>query len=162
MSCLVTYYSRSGRTARLGRAIADALRADVQEIVSKRKFRGPWGFVAGAFQAARGKTPKLEPLARDPGDYQVVLIGTPVWASTMASPVRSFLAQNGKSIQKTAFFLTLGGTNPGRTFQEMERLTECKPLATVTLRSREVKKATVEQLQEAAGSLIQAVQSADR
>jgi multimeric flavodoxin WrbA len=162
MGVLVTYYSRSGHTARLGRAIAGALGADVQEITSRRTFRGPWGFLAGGFQAARKRTPELEPLSRDPGDYEVVVVGTPVWAGTMASPVRSFLTRYGGRIRKAAFFLTSGGADTGRTFQEMEQLTGCAPLATLAMRARMVRKASGERLGEEAGRLVAGVRAADR
>ena len=157
MKELVVYYSRSGHTAAVARAVAGALDADVQEILSRRKFGGPWGFLAGGFQAARGKTPELEPLSCDLDEYEVVVIGTPVWAGTMASPVRSFLSRHGGRIRKAAFFLTAGGANPGRTFRDMEQLSGCRPLATMALRAREVNKASEERLAEKTGELVAAV-----
>jgi flavodoxin len=157
MKCLVVFYSKSGHTAKVGRALAEALGADVQEIRSRRKYRGPWGFMAGAYQAARGKTPRLEKISHDPEGYDVVVIGTPVWAGTMAPPVRSFLHVHGEKIRNAAFFLTAGGENPGRAFQDMEKLSGCTPLATLATRAGEVKKSTSEKIAQRVEGMVTAV-----
>jgi menaquinone-dependent protoporphyrinogen IX oxidase len=61
------------------------------------------------------------------GEYDLVLIGTPIWACTMASPVRSFLQEYKEKLPRVAFFCTMGGDDASDTFSEMEDLSEKLP-----------------------------------
>lgn len=47
---------------------------------------------------------------KDPALYDVVAIGTPVWANKMSTPARTYLFQNKDRFGRVAFFLTRGGT----------------------------------------------------
>jgi len=67
----------------------------------------------------KGETTSLEPTTHDPADYDIVVVGTPVWVYTMSTPVKAWLAQNEQKIKKIALFCTNGG-NPGHVFEDME------------------------------------------
>jgi hypothetical protein len=58
----------------------------------------------------------------DPANYQLVVVGTPVWAGSMASPMRSFLFQNGHRIRRFACFCTLNGHGAAGTLRELRAL----------------------------------------
>ena len=85
---------------------------------------------------------KLRPIGslnHDPADYDRVVLGTPVWAGTMATAVRTFLADHGARLPEVAFFCTLAGKNPAHTFEHMAAASGRTPLATVALRAKDVK-----------------------
>ena len=65
----------------------------------------------------------------NPADYDLVVVGTPVWASTMASPVYSYLENNKDKIKKAAYFCTCGSSGYESTLENMEKLTGIKPVA---------------------------------
>ncbi len=140
MKFLVVYYSRSDATEKVAKTIAGQLSCDIVGIVSKRKFAGPFGFIIAGFNAARKRRTPIEKPAMEPSDYDFVIIGTPVWASTMAAPLRTFLDIYRINIKKTAFFLTKGGHKITKAFADMEEVCGIKPSATLELRKRQVKK----------------------
>jgi len=140
MKCLVIYYTRTGNTKKLAEVICEKLGAILQPIISRKKFRGPWGFLYAGFLSRTKKFPEIEPVEKDIREYDLVVVGTPVWASTMAAPVRTFLSRYKNDIKSVAFFATMGGTGEGRTFGEMEELAGLSPVKTLTLRSREIKR----------------------
>ncbi|MCD8185100.1 MAG: hypothetical protein LUD68_01160 [Rikenellaceae bacterium] len=55
------------------------------------------------------------------GQYDLVLVGTPNWWSTMAPPVLEFLRQHDLSGRQIAPFVTHGGGREARTFSDMEK-----------------------------------------
>ncbi|HOJ40852.1 MAG TPA: flavodoxin, partial [bacterium] len=76
--------------------------------------------------------------AVDPSRYRLAIIGTPVWAFSMASPVRSFLVDYREKLPRVAFFCTLRSSGSASVFQEMEQAAGQKPLACLTVKDREV------------------------
>lgn len=139
MKALVVYYSRTGNTRKAGEEIARELGCDVEEIIDTVNRAGPVGFVLSGKQASMKELTKLKPLTKDPSQYDLVIIGTPVWAATMSSPVRTFIAENKDKLKSVAFFITLGGTGEASTLQGMEEACGKKPAATLTVLARELK-----------------------
>jgi flavodoxin len=135
---LVVYYSRSGTTRKVAEAIVASLKCDCEEIEGVRRYRGLFGLIIGGSQAARKKCPPIKPPQKDPAQYDVVIIGTPVWASTMASPVRTWLTQHRRKFNNVALFCTMGSSDCGHTFPDMGLFCDADALASMALRRSEV------------------------
>jgi flavodoxin len=140
MKALVLYYSRTGTTKRLAEELSRKLGCDIKAIVPKDSYRYITGWLRAGKHAMKGFTDELEPVRNDLGSYDVVIVGTPIWAGTISSPVRTFLAKDGHSIKRAAFFITSGGENRDVTFKAMEDAYGNPPLARLGLKTREVKK----------------------
>ena len=57
------------------------------------------------------KKPKLEPFDINPLDYDLIVIGTPVWAWNFSPPVRSFIRKYDLKGKKVALWsCSAGGT----------------------------------------------------
>ena len=138
MKTLVVYYSRTGVTRKVAEELAEQLGADLEEIHERKSRRGVLGFLGGAWDALRKKSSSIEPARCDPADYDLVLIGTPVWAGTMATPARSYLTERGRAIRRAALFCTHGGGGAGKAFRHMEELCGRSPTATMSLRGKAV------------------------
>jgi flavodoxin len=138
MKSAVIYCSRSGKTRQVAKRIAEQLDGDMIEIVGKKRYRGPFGFILAGAHASRKKLPEIEPVQADLSTYDTLVIGSPVWASTVAAPVRTFLHQYKEHIKEASFFLTLGGSGAEKAFSEIENVAQCKPTRTLALVSREV------------------------
>ena len=136
---LVVYYSRSGTTKRVAEAIAEALGADVEEVIDKKRRAGALGFVVAGKDAARKKLTEIEPPTRDPSLYELVVVGTPVWAATVSCAIRTYLSQNKDRLPGVAFFLTTGGSGIERTFEHMAELCGKDPLARLALKAKQVR-----------------------
>jgi flavodoxin len=139
MKTLVVYYSRTGVTREVALLLAGELSADVEEIFVGRDYSGVLGYIIAGREAGLKKTPPIGPSKLDPADYDLVVIGTPVWAFTMASPVRTYLKEHAAAIKQVAFFATLGGNGDKRTFKHLCALCGKAPLATLTLLDKDVK-----------------------
>jgi len=116
---LVVYYSRSGNARKEGQAIAAALGADSKEIVDATNRSGLLGFMRSGFEGMTKRMARIRQAQKDPAAHDLVVVGTPVWAGSLSSPVRAFPAQNGGRFRKVALFLTQGGERADPVFDEM-------------------------------------------
>jgi flavodoxin len=122
MKTLVLYYSYEGTTATIAAAIAEHLGADQERlsVINEPKKNGFGKFVWGGSQVFMKRLPKIEPLKHDPSAYDLLILGTPVWAGNYAPAIRTLFHTFRFSGKKTAFFYTdLGG--PGRVEENMEK-----------------------------------------
>lgn len=133
MKTLIAFYSRTGNTRKVAEELAAALKADIDEIIDRKDRRGIIGWLKSGRDAMR-RTETLIRTRKDPSKYGLVVIGTPIWAGTMASAVRTYLSKN--KFRKVAFFCTFGGRQ-GNALMEMEKLSR-KPLAVLELRAHEI------------------------
>jgi len=120
---LVIYYSLEGNTEYIAQAVAEAIEADLLELkpVKEISKKGLFRYLHGGKQAIRKEQPLLLPLNKDPQAYDLIILGTPVWAWTYSSPVHTFLSQNRLENKKIAFFCCHGG-DKGKTLEHMESI----------------------------------------
>lgn len=141
MKSLVVYYSRTGRTKKIAEELAKKLSADIEEIIDTQKRSGPLGYLRAGYQARKRKLTIIKPCSKQPSQYDIVLIGTPIWFYTMATPIRTYLHQQ-KNLPRVAFFCTLGGTRMESTFTDMEALCGKKPVSTFGVIDKQVLRGT--------------------
>ncbi len=133
MSTLIVFYSRGGHTRQIATELAAQCGADLEEIREARSRDGFWGYCRSALQLLTGALPPILKPSRDPANYDVVIIGTPVWVQRPAPPVRAYLQQNATSLGQVAYFCTLGGSGHRQTFGEMSRQCGKAPRATLAV-----------------------------
>ncbi len=107
---LVVYYSRNGSTKEVAEKLAEYLECDTAEIISKKKYRGPFGFLAAGRSSMRGELVEIKEPELKPENYESVIICSPVWASRPSSPVRTYLNSNKGKFKQLSYVLTMGGT----------------------------------------------------
>ena len=139
MKSLVVYYSRTGITKTVAEAVKQALSSDIEDIHDSKTRTGVLGWMGAGRDATLKRATPIATTSVSPGDYDLVIVGTPVWAFTMSSPVRTWLSEHGRRLKRAAFFCTMGGTGDNRTFRHMEELS-LKPVATMTLIDKDVRK----------------------
>lgn len=142
MKTLIVYYSRSSHTKKVAEEIRDSLSADIEEIRETQSRDGFVGYLNAAKDAVLKKDSDVIELTCDPKNYDLVIIGTPVFAFNMAGAVRSFLNKYGKEIKEVAFFATMGGSGDKRTFANMKELCRSEPFATASFIDKEIVKGT--------------------
>jgi len=132
---LIVYFSRSGNTEAQARTAAQYLGADSYELVVAHPY--PVDYRASVDRATRERENREWPalLTADLPDlsqYQLILLGHPIWAMTPANPMRQFLEQFGNQLagKRLASFATNAGYGAGDTQQVLARLT---PASTVVL-----------------------------
>lgn len=139
MKYLVVYYSRTGHTHEVARELADALQGDVEEIKDTKKRSGILGWLLSGRDAMSGSLTVLEEPANDPEEYDLLVIGTPNWASHVSAPVRTYIHQNKAKFKDVAFFCTAGGDNFTGPFNDMQEISGKSPVATLGVRGKEIK-----------------------
>ncbi len=139
MKYLLVYYSRSGYTRKAAEEIARHLDCDIEEIIEKKNRDGAVGYLVGIKDSVINKRVDIEPPQNDPAEYETVIIGTPVWANKPCLPVIEWMRQMGGQVAASAFFLTTRMSGVESTFEKMEELTDCKPLAALALKNAEMK-----------------------
>lgn len=139
MKILVAYYSRTGTTKKVAAALADKLGAELEEIKDTVARSGAIGYLKSGRDGMQRNLTKLEPIAKNPADYDLVIVGTPIWSWSVSAPVRTYLTEQKNNFRQVAFFCTMGG-NYGKTFVEMEELVGQEPIGTLALTTRDVVK----------------------
>ena len=126
MQTAIIYYSQSGNADFVANEIAKHLDADLIRIEPSKAYpdKGFKKFFWGGKSAVMGESPKLIPYEFDATLYDVIILGYPVWASTFAPPIRSFVEQNFAALQqkKVLAFATSSGGNADKSFQKLAAL----------------------------------------
>lgn len=145
MRALIVYYSRTGLTKQACEALAEDLRAAgheavTEELIDKTERGGVLGFARGGRDAMRKLPTEIEPVQADPTAFDLVVIGTPVWAATCTPAVRMFCEQFAGQLARVAFVATMGGRGDAGTFAALQECCGAAPVATLTLIDREIRK----------------------
>jgi flavodoxin len=135
---LVVYFSRSGYTRRLAEEIARRTEAELEAIEGVTERAGPLGYLRCAWEALTKRPAEIRAPAHAAADFDVVILGTPVWAGNISSPMRAYIAAQGKKCRQVAFFCTQGGSGGEKVQEAMARLCGRTPLATLTLNDRNI------------------------
>ena len=103
----------SGNVKSVAEKLSVTLNADLIEIKPVKAFpdKGFGKFFWGGKSAVMGETPELEPYSFNADEYETVIIGSPIWASSFAPPVRTFLCDNRDVLRQkklAAFFCQSG------------------------------------------------------
>lgn len=122
MKTLVIYYSLTGNTKFIAETIAKAVNADLLELKPQKDInpKGLMKYFWGGKLAMFKEEPMLEPLSINLNIYDLIIFGTPVWASTFAPALRTFFAQNKIANKKIALFCCHRG-GKGKTFEKMQK-----------------------------------------
>ena len=148
MKTLVVYYSRTQITKKVAERIASELNADLEEIIDTKSRSGPLGYLISCYDALRGKTTILKPIKNDPSNYDLVIVGTPVWAGTMSTPILTYLSENKdkfKNVSEVGFFSTAGSSS-GSTIDNMAKTVDKYPVPFLTLNKIDIKEGYDEKL----------------
>ncbi|MEO1160208.1 MAG: hypothetical protein AAFW74_07085 [Pseudomonadota bacterium] len=143
MRTLIVYYSRTGTTANIANALANRLDADKREIGCDRYTGGLLRYLLAGYDSVRGNLPEIEMTEFAAEQYDLVLIGTPIWTSHPSLPVRAFLDRKPDLPARVAVFLTHGGHSPAQTcIDEIELMLPVPIEAKLTFNSAQVSAGT--------------------
>jgi flavodoxin len=121
MKKLVVYYSFDGNTRFIAQAIAEEIGAEVLELKTLDQTR-PEGFKKyfwGGRQVMMKEKPELLPFDKKIEDYDLIIIGTPVWAFSFTPALATFFSKVNIRLKKIALFCCSGG-GPGKTIEKMK------------------------------------------
>lgn len=129
MRALVVYYSWTGNTAKVAQAVAAGLGCDIEALRERRPRVGGLGRLRCMLDGVLRLKPRLQPLLHSLADYELVILGCPIWSREMASPMRSFLDDHKVEFRTTALFCTEGGVGGELVLETMSRATGAPDVA---------------------------------
>lgn len=105
MKTLVVYYSFEGNTQFAAEQIAQKLGADVLKLKAENEPpRNFLKFLAGGKSVIRGEKAYLDRFDEDPAEYDLIVIGTPIWAGRITPAVREFALEHPFEGKKVGLF----------------------------------------------------------
>jgi flavodoxin len=121
MKTLVVFYSLDGNTKFIAQTIAETVGADLLELKPVRQpaSRGFSKYFWGGRQVMMKETPELLPFDKKPQDYDLLFIGTPVWAWRYTPALATFFSKVPLQGKKIALFCCSGG-GAGKTLEKMK------------------------------------------
>ncbi len=120
MKTLIVYYSFEGNTRFVAEKMATAVEAQRLDLKLEKELK-THSFVKylwGGQQVMMKKRPALQPFELDVQDYDLVLLGTPVWAGTYAPALATFFDTVSFSGKRVGLFCCYAGS-AGKTFDRM-------------------------------------------
>lgn len=152
---LVAYFSRTGVTERLATQLAANLGAVLESVKPQAPYGGRSGYLKAIWHSLFRRAPAVN-CERDPADYSVVIIGSPIWAGRLSAPMRSYLRRfRGRIGQVAAFWVSGSGLDYSGVRSEIEQLSGQVLLATASFAEQEVRN-------DAAGAKLEAMAQAIR
>ena len=125
---LVTYFSVSGTTETVAKALAESVDADLFEIVPERPYSsGDVNWMNPLSRCNKEKIGKKDvPVAgrvENMTDYDVLFVGFPIWYGCAPNVVNTFLKGYDLTGKKIAAFATSGGSGIGKTAEKLRPYT---------------------------------------
>jgi len=115
MKKLVLYYSKTGNTKHIAETIAKEVKADILEIQREKDIKGDgfWLYFKGGFEAMTQRKGKIKPFEKDLQKYDLIFLGSPVWAWRMNPAIRSMLNEVNFIGKKFALYCSCSGEGNG-------------------------------------------------
>lgn len=122
---LVLYYSQSGNTELIATKIASVLEADLLEVKlqNEQKYKGFLNYLMGGFYVMTKQQPPIMPLTKDPKDYDLIFVGSPMWNRGVTPAIRTLL-NNLKGLNKKIYFFYTQKGNSQKLSSSIKQLIE--------------------------------------
>ena len=122
MKILIIYYSLNGNTKLIADNIAYALNADLLELKDNKPAKSNLltKYIYGTKEILFNKSPQLLPFEINVFNYDILFIGTPVWAGNYAPILNTFLKSHILLNNKIAFFACCT-LSKGKVFKNLKK-----------------------------------------
>src|SRR5512138_3081069 len=101
MKILITYFSKTGNTKKVAIDLSKKLNTEIDEVIDLKDRE----FLLQGRDAARGFLTEIK-TAKNPANYDLVIIGTPVWALNSTPAIRTYITNFKNEFKKVAIFTT--------------------------------------------------------
>lgn len=129
---LIAYYSFSGTTRKMAKAIAAATGGDILELIPEKPYDFSYNTASkeARNEIARGYCPKLLAGNTSIHEYDIIFVGSPNWFKSIVPPVLTFLHSHDFTDKTIVPFCTHGGGGFGEI--ETRVAEECNPAKTLS------------------------------
>lgn len=140
MRALIIYFSRSGHTEKIGKELASKIDADIEQIKDKKKRSGIIGWIKSGRDSIKKRTTSIQKLEHKPQKYDIVIVGTPVWASDVPPATRTLLKKYHRKVDNVAFYSTSKTGETEQLYSTMAKTVDIEPISTLSITEKEMKK----------------------
>ena len=106
---LIVYYSRSGTSRIVAETLKDQLACKIECIHSTKNREGFLGVLTCVVDQLLNRDDILQPLEKNPNNYNPVILVSPVWIGKLSSPARTFIKQTRLDGKDIYLILTYNG-----------------------------------------------------
>lgn len=110
-------------------------RGDSRRTPPQRASAGWWRSIR---EVRRGSETQILSTAKRPENYDLVVLGTPVWAGSISSPLRTWLKRHRSELERVAVFVTQGGRGGGKAIAQLSTLFGLVPRADLIVNAKDV------------------------
>jgi flavodoxin len=118
MKILIAYYSKTGKTKEIAQRIAYGLEEGNEVKLRRIKMKNEKNllgtYLLDAKKAIREEKPEIEVAGYDHKGYDLILLGTPVWANNPAPAINTYVDKCDFAGKDVIFFVTMGMTGGER------------------------------------------------
>ncbi len=120
----VIFYSYSGVTRRVAEGIRNASGCDLIEVRTKTPYSNFTAYTKGVLRSRKGAADPIEPDSIDVSGYDLLIIGTPVWAWNPAPAINAAVQALSGCEGKMAVVFSTCSTQPGEALPVLEKALE--------------------------------------
>jgi len=134
---LVVYYSRSG----ISKTVAENLAAFNGWDIDRIEYpSGRVSYIKAGSQAIKKATAEYTGDTHDPSAYSEVVFLSPIWASSLSTPIRSYMKKHAQEVASYSLIVTMGGSGAEGAKADAEAAMGKAPKAFFAIRSVDAKK----------------------
>ncbi|MBT7902501.1 hypothetical protein HN587_01465 [Candidatus Woesearchaeota archaeon] len=142
---LIVFYSRTGTTRLVAQDLKEKLASaghfvQLEDLIDLKNRHGVLGWLNAGRDASTKKLTQISKPSINPHKFNLVILGTPVWAAKMACALRTYIADHRNFFKKVAFFGTMGANDSEKLFDDMTSECYKNSLANLYLLTKEVMK----------------------
>ena len=143
---LIAYYSRTGENEAVAKVLQKELNCDIEQIIDTADRSVMfWCAMAAFFR----RTTKLHPIKKNPEDYNLVVICTPLWVGTLPPATRTYIIENKTKFKNVTVLSVCGkGKENKGAVPHFESLVGKKAIASLLVTKTEVEKDGVKEILE--------------
>lgn len=123
---LVLYYSRSGNTEAMAREIARRFRADIIKLTAESYTLDFKGWINANLDAWNQNSTVIEPETIDISNYNLIILGSPIWYFRPAPPLWTFVEKNNFQGKAVVLFNTFNSRFKSEEIHKFQKLIDNK------------------------------------
>lgn len=154
-SVLVIVYSYTGTSLGVAKLIGIQQNWDLAWIEETRARSGAWGSWRCLLDSFLRRHPPIRYHGPPPGDFDAVVLVSPIWALRLAGPMRSFVATERARLPDVAVVSVMGGHGGPNAAAEIADILGRAPIMATTVTAREVDDGSCAARLQAFGTAVQ-------
>ena len=126
MKTIIVYHSFSGVTRAIAERVGAACNGDLVEVRPREPYSKLTAYSLGSFRARGGKADPVAPSPIDVSAYDLIVLGTPVWAWRPTPVTNGAVEALVGTAGKNAVLFATCGSKPGDTLQQTQGRAHCQ------------------------------------